>query len=103
MALTQCAAKESTMMRISTFYTVSSTLVALALSANSVSAGDHKIHPSNGSGVGAGAGKIPVTGAGYNGQTPVPQAQGDMDRPYVLGSEYNGGGNATTRRLKDKR
>jgi hypothetical protein len=90
-------------MRISTFYAVSSTLVALALSANSASAGDHKIHPSNGSGVLTGAGKIPVTGAGYNGQIPVQQGQGDMDRPYVLGSEYNDGGNATTRRLKDKR
>jgi len=100
------------MMRISTFYAVSSTLAVLALSVNSAVAGDHigstitprlNIHPSIDSGGGPEGGKIPIIGAGGNRQIQVQQGEGNPNHPYVIGGVYNGASNGTTRRLKDQR
>jgi hypothetical protein len=65
------------MTRIAVFCLASATLAVLAVPA---SGGD--------------AGKLKAAGTITNRQILVPLAHGDMDRPYVTGRVYNGGGNA---------
>ena len=86
------------MMRISTFYAVSSTLAMLGLSADSASAGDQirgnntphlNSNPSIGSGGGTKAGKVTIKGVGGNRQIQDQQEQGDANHPYVIGGAYN--------------